>query len=57
MAVICVIIDQIDNSRKPAETAQNFVFFQTDDIRTKVCLKHDNIVLQYVIIEVFFLQQ
>ena len=55
MALIVVITDQIDNCRKPRETKKNFVILQTDDINTKVCSKHDNIALQYLIFEVIFL--
>ena len=49
MALVVVIIDHIDNCRKPEETKKNFVILQTDDINTKLCLKHDNIALQYLI--------
>ena len=57
MALIAVIIDQIDNFRKPEETKKNFAILQTDDINTKVCSKHDNIALQYLIFKVIFLWQ
>ena len=57
LLLICDSIDQIENSRKPAETKNNVDIFQMDDIRTKVCLKHNNMVLQYLNIEVFFLRQ
>ena len=55
MALVVVIIDQIDNCRKPEETKKKFVILQTDAISTKVCLKHDNIALQCLIFEVTFL--
>ena len=55
MALVVIIIDQIDNCSKPEETQKNFDILQTDGINTKVCLKHDNIALQYLIFEVFFL--
>ena len=43
MALVVVIIDHIDNCRKPEEEKKNFVILQTNDIDTMVCLKHDNI--------------
>ena len=45
MALIDVIIE-------PEETKKNFVILQTDHISTKLCMKHDNIALQYLILEV-----
>ena len=48
--VICITIDQIDNRNKTAVTKKNVAIVQTNDIREKVCLKHNNMLLQYLIL-------
>ena len=54
----CCFIHQIDICKKAEETKKNFVILQTNDVNTKVCSKHDNIALQYLIFEsVIFLWQ
>ena len=58
LALLVVVIHQIDNCKKPEETKRNFVILRTNDVNTKVCSKHDNIALQYSIFEsVIFLWQ
>ena len=49
MVLIVGIVDETDNCRKLEETKKNFDILKTDDINTKVCSKHDNIALQYLI--------
>ena len=48
--LICIIIDQIDSCNKTEVMRNNVGIVQTDDVRKKVCLKHNNMLLQYLIL-------